>query len=75
MCCKENLIFLIQLVHEDEHVCRAFPANTLIASSDCIRSRSAAELLRRKRPSFLASRRFAKGIPETAAKYIWVLQN
>ena len=39
-----------------EHLCRAFPANTLIRSSGSIRSRSARGTFAvRKRPSFLAS--------------------
>jgi hypothetical protein len=39
--------------------CRGFDANTLGRSCGDLRSRSASELLFHKRPSFLASRRFA----------------
>jgi hypothetical protein len=35
----------IPFFSEDKHLCRAFPANTLICSSGDLRSRSAAELL------------------------------
>jgi hypothetical protein len=41
------------------------PQTRSFRSSGYIRSRSASELLLRKRPSFLASRRFAQGKPDT----------
>ena len=40
------------------------PQTRSFRSCGYIRSRSASELLLRKRPSFLASRRFAKGKPD-----------
>ena len=51
-----------------KHRLQAFPANTLIRSSGLHSlAVSASELLLRKRPGFLASRRFATGKPDTDA--------